>query len=94
MEDERLQFELFLAGEMDLLDERARALGMGSGGVERVMAEGEPAEVLVGECRRLKADLVVIGTHGRTGVSRALLGSVAAALLEAPPCDVLVAKPY
>jgi nucleotide-binding universal stress UspA family protein len=35
---------------------------------------------------------MVIGTHGRTGVSRAVWGSVAEALLELAPCDVLVAR--
>jgi nucleotide-binding universal stress UspA family protein len=35
----------------------------------------------------------VVGTHGRTGLSHALLGSVAERVLTAAPCDVAVARP-
>lgn len=39
-----------------------------------------------------KADLLVMGTHGRTGITGALIGSVALAFLNDPPCDVLVTR--
>jgi nucleotide-binding universal stress UspA family protein len=41
----------------------------------------------------LEADLVVVGTHGRTGLSRLLLGSSAEATVRLAPCPVLVARP-
>ena len=41
-----------------------------------------------------KPDVLAIGTHGRTGVSRAFLGSVAADLLDDPPCDILAVKAW
>lgn len=41
----------------------------------------------------LEADLVVVGTHGRRGVSRFLLGSVAEGVVRAAPCAVLVVRP-
>jgi nucleotide-binding universal stress UspA family protein len=41
----------------------------------------------------LNADLVVVGTHGRTGISRLLLGSVAHAVVTLSPCPVLVVRP-
>ena len=41
-----------------------------------------------------KPDFLAIGTHGRTGVSRAFLGSVAADILDDPPCDVLAVKAW
>jgi nucleotide-binding universal stress UspA family protein len=43
---------------------------------------------------RLPADLLVAGTHGRTGVAHALLGSVAEDLLLQAHCDVLIAKAW
>jgi nucleotide-binding universal stress UspA family protein len=43
---------------------------------------------------RLSADLLVAGTHGRTGVAHAFLGSVAEDLLHQAHCDVLVAKAW
>ncbi len=41
----------------------------------------------------LLADLIVVGTHGRTGISRLLLGSVAHAVVTLAPCPVLVVRP-
>ena len=61
---------------------------------ERVMQEGMVREVIHEQIRRLKPDLLVIGTHGRTGVAHAFLGSVAEDLLENPPCDVLAVKAW
>jgi nucleotide-binding universal stress UspA family protein len=46
--------------------------------------------LLAGE---LKADLLVVGTHGRTGLERMFVGSVAERVLRAAPCAVLVARP-
>jgi nucleotide-binding universal stress UspA family protein len=50
---------------------------------------GAPAQELVAYARRAAIDLIVMGTHGRTGVSRALLGSVAEAVVRRAPCPVL-----
>jgi len=63
-------------------------------GVERVMKQGTVREVIFEQARRLKPDLVVMGTHGRTGIAHAFLGSVAEDLLRAPPCDVLAVKSF
>jgi nucleotide-binding universal stress UspA family protein len=52
----------------------------------------EPAEVLVDYARRQQADLLVIGTHGRRGASRLLLGSVAEQALRHSPCPVLAIR--
>ncbi len=61
---------------------------------ERIMREGTVREVIHRELDRLKPDLLVIGTHGRTGAAHALLGSVAEDLLRSPPCDVLAVKAW
>ena len=42
--------------------------------------------------REIDADLIVLGTHGRTGVGRLLMGSVAEAVLRKAPCPVLTVK--
>lgn len=60
----------------------------------RIICEGEVRSVIRQEARRLKADLLVIGTHGRTGVTRAVLGSVAEDMFRDPPCDVLAIKAW
>jgi universal stress protein A len=50
---------------------------------------GVPARAIVKYARDNEIDLVVMGTHGRTGMSRALLGSVAERVVRTAPCPVL-----
>lgn len=57
-----------------------------------IFAGGDAAPALNEQLVRLNPDLVVLGTHGRSGVSGLLLGSVAESLLEALPQDVLVTR--
>jgi nucleotide-binding universal stress UspA family protein len=53
---------------------------------------GPPAEVLSAAALEHHADMIVVGTHGRTGISRFLLGSVATETIRHAPCDVLVCR--
>ena len=53
---------------------------------------GPPGEVLAAAAAERRAELIVVGTHGHTGVSRFLLGSVAAGTIRHAPCDVLVVR--
>jgi nucleotide-binding universal stress UspA family protein len=50
---------------------------------------GSPAAQIVRYAERVGADLIVLGTHGRTGVSRAILGSVAERVVRTAGCPVL-----
>ena len=54
--------------------------------------EGDPATEVVRYARDASMDLVVMGTHGRTGLERLLMGSVAEKVLREAPCSVLVVK--
>src|SRR5262245_35374393 len=60
--------------------------------VELATPTGPPAEQISQIARERGAELIVVGTHGTTGISRFLLGSVAAAVLRHAPCDVLVCR--
>ena len=60
--------------------------------VEYRVAEGEPAAEVIRQARLLGANLIVMGTHGRTGLGRLLMGSVAEAVLRRAPCPVLTLK--
>lgn len=72
-------------------DERLEALGLSAGvPVATAVLAGAPASQIVDYARRHRATLVVIGTHGRTGISRALIGSVAERVVRTAPCPVLV----
>jgi nucleotide-binding universal stress UspA family protein len=52
-----------------------------------------PAEGIAQLASDLEADLVIVGTHGRRGVRRVLLGSVAEGVVRLSPCQVLVVRP-
>ena len=67
-----------------IADELARGLS-----VVTAVASGLVARQIAAYARKNAIDLVVIGTHGRTGVTRALLGSVAEAVVRRAPCRVL-----
>ncbi len=54
--------------------------------------EGRPVSEIVEYARDSGADLIVLGTHGRTGIPRFLLGSVAERVVRLAPCDVLVVR--
>ena len=60
--------------------------------VRHVFLEGDPATEIVRYGRDAGMDLIVMGTHGRTGLERMLLGSVAEQTLRGAPCSVLVVK--
>lgn len=62
--------------------------------LRQLLGRGSAREVIRREAAKADPDLLVIGTHGRTGVSRAFLGSVAEELLDDPPCDVLAVKAW
>jgi nucleotide-binding universal stress UspA family protein len=64
----------------------ARAAGVG---VEAQVVEGRPAPEIMRAAKEGGADLIVLGTHGRTGFDRLLLGSVTERVLRHAPCPVL-----
>ncbi len=54
---------------------------------------GSAAEEIIAAARDLHADLVCISTHGRSGLARVLLGSVAEHVVRQAPCPVLTVRP-
>jgi nucleotide-binding universal stress UspA family protein len=61
--------------------------------VEHRLAEGEPPEEILRLAEASHADIIVMGTHGRSGLRRLLLGSVAEEVLRQATCPVLIVKP-
>lgn len=57
-----------------------------------VITEGLPQEEIPKAAKTYKASLVVIGTHGRTGMARLLMGSVAAQVIGTCPCPVMTIR--
>ena len=57
-----------------------------------VIAEGTPHVRIARAARSNRADVIVMGTHGRTGLARAFLGSVAARVLASATCPVVTVR--
>lgn len=60
--------------------------------ISRQIRHGAPAEEIVRLARECKADVIVLGTHGRTGLARLLAGSVAEEVMRTAPCPVLAVR--
>lgn len=69
------------------------ANGFGDGQVMMSVEEGAPFEVISRAVERAKPDVLIMGTHDRSGVSRALLGSVAEQVLRSLDVDILAVPP-
>lgn len=82
-EEVKEQAERLVAG----IAEKLRASGLM---VETIVRDGDPRTVIVDEAKSWSADLIVIGSHGYTGLKRLLLGSVAQAVVDHAPCPVEV----
>jgi nucleotide-binding universal stress UspA family protein len=61
--------------------------------VRSLVGTGRPFEVIGQAAKRHRADLIVMATHGRTGVSHLLTGSVAERVVRTAPCPVLTVRP-
>ena len=75
--------------QLEGLAERIRSQGVA---VQTVAVEGYAASVIVDEAELRRADLIVIGTHGLSGLKHLLLGSTAERVVHKAPCPVLTVK--
>jgi nucleotide-binding universal stress UspA family protein len=76
--------------KLDRLVRSARAGGVRA--TSLVLSGVATHDSIVAAARRVRADLIVIATHGRTGLSALLLGSVAARVIATAPCPVLTVR--
>jgi len=60
--------------------------------IESGVREGHPRTEIVDEARKWRADLILLGSHGHTGLKRLLLGSVALSVVSHAPCSVEVIR--
>jgi nucleotide-binding universal stress UspA family protein len=60
--------------------------------VESIVCEGEPPEVIVDIAREKRVELISMGTYGRKGLKRLIMGSVTSKVILNAPCDVMVVK--
>jgi nucleotide-binding universal stress UspA family protein len=88
----RLQREARAAAQAQLrrLERQLQAPGIHA---HAVLAMGVPFQQIVLAAKRLRCDLIVLATHGQTGLAHAVLGSVAENVVRHAPCPVLTVRP-
>jgi nucleotide-binding universal stress UspA family protein len=74
---------------MNKLMQRLERLGVKA---KSLLLRGIPADQIVKAGRNRKADIIVIGTHGRTGLSKLFMGSVASRVISTARCPVLTVR--
>ena len=79
---------------VDRMRETLEAAEIPYGSADVATEAGEATATIVDQCITRRADLLVIGTHGRGGFERLMLGSVAEKLLRKAPCPVLTVPPH
>jgi nucleotide-binding universal stress UspA family protein len=77
----------------DALVARAAAIAAQGVGARAVVADGQPDVEIVRLAAEQHAHMIVMGTQGRTGLDRLLLGSVAERVVRTAPCPVLTVRP-
>ncbi len=90
---EKLEKELFEGAQKRMetfLEENLSGLSE----VEPLILSGEVAEKICQAAREKDIDLIIMGTHGRQGLEKALFGSVAEKVVKTAPCPVLTVNPF
>ena len=75
--------------QLDQLTAKAKKLGVRASSLTMT---GDPAEQIVRAARSKRAELIVLGTHGRTGLNRLFVGSVAQRVIAAASCPVVTVR--
>lgn len=84
--------ELFVALQKQLAEQKQAALAAGALRVETQLSKGFAASEICALAEQGRFDLIVLGTHGRKGLSHVVLGSVAERVLRTAPCPVLTVR--
>ena len=71
------------------LTQRAKTFGVRAVGL---LLEGDPAQQIIRAARSTRADMLVIGTHGRTGLTKFFVGSVASRVVASASCPVVTVR--
>lgn len=83
-----------LCDAQDLVKKTAEYLknNIPSAKVESIVLEGPVKECLIEKAKEWQADIIMMGSHGRTGLSKLMLGSVAESVLSNSPCSVEIIR--
>jgi nucleotide-binding universal stress UspA family protein len=74
---------------METYQKRAEGKGLT---VDTIIVQGTPFREIVEVAKTKQVDLIIMGTHGRTGMTHLLMGSVAERVVRLAPCPVMVTR--
>ncbi len=74
-------------------DEFLKKIDLGGVEYDKLLRKGIPSNEIVETAREQQAQLIVVGTHGRSGIKHMLIGSDAEEVVRNAPCDIVVVKP-
>jgi nucleotide-binding universal stress UspA family protein len=60
--------------------------------VQTTVAEGDPRIAIIDQAKEWKAELIIVGSHGRRGLDRFLMGSVSESVIRHAPCSVEIVR--
>ncbi len=92
MEMDRVRIVESLTDETRRMMEKIKARPMKIKSLKTLIKQGNPAEEILATAEKIKADVIVTGSHGRHGAQKFLLGSVSSKVVDHAECDVLVVK--
>ncbi|BCB97100.1 universal stress protein [Dissulfurispira thermophila] len=85
-------FEALSRETTEAMEKIRKSLSGKSIEVKTLIRQGDPAEKILETAQKMKADLIVTGSHGRHGTKKFLLGSVSSKIVDYSKCPVLVVK--
>lgn len=92
MEMDRVRILETLTEEAKKTMDQIRTKTAGFKSLRTIIKQGNPAEEILETAKKIKADLIVTGSHGRHGAQKFLLGSVSSKIIDHATCAVLVIK--
>lgn len=81
-----------IKGEAEKAMQKVRSSAKGVRSLKTIITQGNPAEEILKAAKKIKADLIITGSHGRHGASKFLLGSISSKIVDHAPCAVMVVK--
>ena len=92
MEFDRIRILETLTDETKKTLEKIKTRVKGRRAIKTIIKQGNPAEEILETAKKIKADLIITGSHGRHGARKFLLGSVSSKIVDHAQCAVLVVK--
>jgi len=90
--DRNKVFEALSREITEAMEKIRKSLAGKSMDVKTLIRQGDPAEKILETAQKMKADLIITGSHGRHGTKKFLLGSVSSKIVDYAKCPVMVVK--